>query len=595
MHEVFTCWLGVVSLGRPTRGEKNHEAERVDLASLRSALEEIARDGSQRVRLGTLVGDAAVGETTPRRLVEEVLDAVRSGRLVATLELRRSVSGPAPERQAVELRELEGRLLPRRARVQPTIDALAEPLCDFDRVNLTFACAGRGERWPRTFDRIVIERRDTVVGSDVPRDEDEHDAVPVLEIIAGEDIEGGRRLRVEVAGDVGYACDRQHPRIVVHPAYGERLERSGDMALDFIARARPWATVRHAVGSIDWLAECHASTGVVNEHHVVVDACGSRVRSETSVGHVAQLVRVFPPDEWTLTLALPATNVVEKRWPSQPPGSKPHALDSQSDDDVDNGGSIEVGVDPLAWFGVDEEDRGWSVTLARERGDTTTTLELHPEWLDASRLLTHALTRWFARAAEPKLQLGPRISFEVEGPSGSLEYAWGFRETATHRVHRWWKLEASVRLFSIKPELSYGFAFKVWGVQIEAVAYASVHLETGFDASAESTAKDVAYEVSRTWEAPIRGGVRALLGADWVSARGELVGGYDTEILARFGDRPLEVALVVKSRGLRATLQGEVKLCGFFATASHAWTIFEPREVWRHPAAEAGSARGGTC
>lgn len=454
----------------------------------------------------------------------------------------------------------------------------ASRACDFDRVTLRVGNPVIADgSWPvRDFDAITLDG--------VLRAEHEAREVAtseVLEIVASDTIAEGRALTVIVDAAHDYGCDEQHPRVVVYPLVGERFERRGESAVELIATACALSTIGPVVGSLPWLAARHLSDAVVNELYVIVDACGARVDGHPARRHAAQLVRVYPHDTWTFGFKLPPGKKDQRAWEQQPDN---HWRDTPIDATDGAGGDAttirKLGIDPLALFGVDDKERGWSIRLRREAGTQSSEIELFPQWLDLGRLIAKAVAKWFGPLAAPKVQLGWRFTAELVPVCGTLEYQWAFRESAGRTVDRWWKLDAELTLFAASIELSFGFVFRVWKIVIEAVVYASTAFEAAISVRAESRADALAWEARRAWEVPIRGGVRAKLGADWITAKGELAGGFALALTMRCGDRPFEAELGLDSKGIRATLSGEIKLCGLFATATHAWVFTEPSRIW---------------
>ena len=595
--EYFTCWWGTFSL--TTRGPADPVAHRPELAKLASGIEEVARDPTQRLRLGLLVGGSGIGETTPRRLVDEVTQAIASGRLVVSIEERPALQGAARPMALTNLRDVVSQAAPRRTpatvRERQNVTPAAEPECDFDSVRLGFKPEKVDENDLRKFSAITLQWRDGAIRSDLPPSPLDLVSVPSLELTASADPKrGGRAIAVAVEGGPGHACTRHHPRVVVHPVAGDRLEHDGQPNVDFVAVSRDASTLSTAAGALAVLRSCHFAAESVNRYYVVVDACGERRDGKPVRGHVAQEILVYPADEWKLELTIPLIETRKDVW-KRPPGKEwrgvegDEAGDNQPSASLDGdvGPSWSLKIEPPKVTPTNRDRPGFK--LSRTKSPVAWEVELELGWLAAFADLERALRELGKSLGGAEVQLGYRFSIVTKVLEGALSYAWGFREAADRRVYRWWKLEAKITWLDLEFELSFGFVFSIWGFKIEGVVYGTIAGKWAWSIGAESTPENVTGFVNDHWEIPGRAGVRATLGPDWLAARGEVITGITLDNKISWGEEPLDVKCRANFVGMKATLRGEIKLCGVFASRAHSWVWMEPRVLIPAPEAAAAS------
>jgi hypothetical protein len=561
------------------------------MPKLRSGVEDVARDPTQRLRLGVLVGGTGVGETTPRRLVEEVMQAIESGQLVVSIEERPALQGAIGTFAITDLRDVVPRTPlrshPAQSRKPDVQSQQSEPDCDFDGVGLEFKRKTKpGEDVLRKFTSLTLRWRDGVAHSDLPQPESmEPIAVPVLEMTATSDPEqGGRTIGISVVGGPGYACALHHPRIVVHPLEGERLEHEGAQQVAFVAVCRDAGAASTAAGGLAVLRSCHFASESVNRYYVVVDACGHRRDGAPARGHVAQEILVYPADEWKLELTIPFVEPLKHTWKKLPDDKWKEVKRAAAGEnqpkpvhDEHVGSSWSLKVDPPKRSAAKRERP--TVKLSRTKSAVASEVELDLAWVTAFVDLENAVKDLFEKVAGGDTQLGYRLSVVTKVLEGSLSYAWGFRESADRRVYRWWRLEAKLTWIDLEIELSWGFIFSIWGFRIEAVVYGAIAGKWAWSIAAESTPDRKQGVVTDHWEIPGRAGVRATLGPDWLAARGEVITGVKLDNTVTWGDEPIKVDCKAVFTGMKATLRGEVKLCGVFASRQHAWVWMDPKTL----------------
>lgn len=584
-EEEFTCWWGRFSLRLRQADEPPLDA--ADSARLSSGVEEVARDPLQRLRLGVLVGGGGLEESTPRQLTDEIMRALASGRLAAAIEVRapRNTSGSAGQ-EGVPLRKLvlSTPTTPRRPRAPFRGETTAA--CDFDAVTIRFARKNESDHGSeRSFSSLTIAWRDGALGSDLPDQASEiGETIPVLELVAGSKLgPSARTVSVAVEGGPGFACEHGHPRIVVHPEIGGRTEQSGARWLEFAVLSREAPTMECS-SAIATLRRCHDSSAASNRYFVVIDACGRRSDGGPARMHVAQPIAVYPADAWSVTLTRPGSTEVEHalqrdregRWrEAESVGEAANEEGVDLDAQADAGPTWSAGFAPEVPAAAREP---WTVELERNSEGNTAILEL--ALASPLAALADGFARLLSGLGQRDAQLGARIRWSLSVLEGSLRYAWSWREGADRRVRRAWTLEADLVLFDLRGELSYGFMFSIWRVEIEALLYGTLALAPRFQASAEATQAHPTYEGAVRWELPISLGIRAKLGADWLAARGEITSGVVVSTTVTCGDGPLRADFGLEFMGVRATLRGEVKLCGVFVTASHAWVFAEPQRLF---------------
>ncbi|HLM74906.1 MAG TPA: hypothetical protein VK459_19490, partial [Polyangiaceae bacterium] len=165
-----------------------------------------------------------------------------------------------------------------------------------------------------------------------------------------------------------------------------------------------------------------------------------------------------------------------------------------------------------------------------------------------------------------KPQIGWKFDFTMEICAGSFTYEWGYKEWVDHTIYRWWHIDISLTLLSVKLEVSFGIGLKLGRLALVGSIYGSTVSEVGIK-------RDLQADPDRrpTWTMPLHGkvsgelGVRLVLGDEWAMAKGFFRAGFPMEATCVCKPpEPFYIEWRVDYTGLDAVLHCSTKWFGGF-------------------------------
>jgi hypothetical protein len=495
--------------------------------------------------------------------------------------------------------------------------------CDFEKV--TFKCSHCGGK-KRTIADLQFWREGGQNKNNLklPPAGSKRKASTRFEVVAGSKEKDADPIQIEVLGGPGYGCDGKHPHITIVDSRGKRVEHEGETKVELKAVCLALPPPATAYANPFALILYHFFPDrAVNQYSVTVESCGLGQDLSRGFGKVTQLVAAYPSDEYKLEIEIPSfkkrsytrekgksgderydskESETEKGWSGEKEKSSTKETSSSSKIERESSYGYQNrqgGLSETTKESLDDKNQYSRSTESKDKNPVsnpvkscaaTVKLERNGGDLEGSASLGKLINAIvniqneiqsvmnFIKDFQP--QVGWKFTFEMELFKGKLCYEWGYKEWKDHAVCRWWKFSIGMTIIKVELELSFGAQLKVAGCGITAVIFGKTSMSVGVDASKESNP-----DKPEPWELTLKGkpegeiGIRAALGADWVTAEGKLTIGFPFKAVCKCDtSEPFHIDWSLSFSGVDAVVEAQLKFVG---KVSKKWTVLEEKKDWK--------------
>lgn len=444
--------------------------------------------------------------------------------------------------------------------------------CDFEKIEIecSHTGAGKGKRGFGPFEYTYNGQ----IRDNLPRPKDRRRVfVPNIQAIAGTRDSEAETLKIKLSGGPGYGCSKKHPRIsITNRATGQKQTHEGKTEVEFKAKCVALPPPMHssmspaAIIGYFWFPP-----GATTSYTVEVESCGVLANLGKGFRKLSRQIDVFSSDEYKLSIEIPsAVNRNYEKAGTGPrkfpllehiPPAKPVAPGHSR---WNRETTYNKGPKPIDQAIVEIAS---SVKLERNNGDLKVTESLGKLVRAIAEIENNIQSVMnFIKDLQPTV--GWKFSFSIGFFKGGMELEWAAKEAPDHTVYRWWKFTPSLTLISLDLDVEFGVDVAVLRTfKITVVLFGQVGGEVKLDTPVEATPTTPSWETTIGLDIKGELGIKAALGADWVTATGKMVVAFPFEAKPKIdpGDG-FGIHWKVDFKGLNASLIGSIKFVGNFST-----------------------------
>ena len=450
--------------------------------------------------------------------------------------------------------------------------------CCFDKI--TIGCKhGRGP-WEFTFDGQIKDN--------LPKPKGKKPKQPNLQGVAATKGDKQESFKIQISGGPGYGCSKRHPRInITNRSTGQKQTHEGKTELELPATCTLGPPPAHAsMSPAAIIAYFWFPPGEITRYIAEIESCGVTANFELGFQKLSRQIDVFPNDKYKLSIDIPSVRkrnyekagTGPRRFPlieHIPPAKKPKPGESRWNNETDYNKELDKSS---PYHGYGPADRAIVEVLS------TVKLERNNEDLKVSESLgkmVRAIAEIenniqsvvnFIKDLQPTV--GWKFSFSVGFFSGNMTLEWGWKEDpASNVVYGWWKFAPSLTLLSIELEAEFGVDVAVFrSYKVTLVLFGKISGEVKLETTVEATPDKPAWELTVGAEIAGELGLKAALGADWVTATGKIAIAFPFEAKPKIDPKDgFGIHWKLDYSGIKAHLVGSIKFVGSFSKTVQ-WT-----------------------